>query len=68
MMRNGLICGADIVFAEVHNDPFDAPSDSETQLDIEEFKEFVGEIHETYALGRKFKKTSTRSKTRSISF
>ena len=68
MMRNGLICGADIVFAEVHNDPFDAPSDSETQLDIEEFKEFIGEIHETYALGRKFKETSTRSKTRSISF
>ena len=42
IMRSGLICGADIVFAEVHNDPFDAPSDSETQLDIEEFKEFVG--------------------------
>ena len=44
MMKCGLVAGADIVFAEVHNDPFEAPSDADTQLDIIEFEKFVGEI------------------------
>ena len=44
MMKCGLVAGADVVFAEVHNDPFDAPSDADTQLDIIEFEKFVEDI------------------------
>ena len=44
MMKCGLVAGADIVFAEVHNNPFEAPSDSETQLDMMEFESFVEDI------------------------
>ena len=44
MMKCGLVAGADIVFAEVHNNPFEAPSDAETQLDIIEFESFVEDI------------------------
>ena len=44
MMKCGLVAGADIVFAEVHNDPFDAPSDADVQLDIIEFEKFVEDI------------------------
>ena len=44
MMKCGLVAGADIVFAEVHNNPFEAPSDAETQLDIIEFQSFVEDI------------------------
>ena len=44
MMKCGLVAGADIVFAEVHNNPFEAPSDAETQLDIMEFESFVEDI------------------------
>ena len=44
MMKCGLVAGADVVFAEVHNNPFEAPSDAETQLDIIEFESFVEDI------------------------
>ncbi|MBF85743.1 MAG: 3-deoxy-8-phosphooctulonate synthase [Acidobacteria bacterium] len=44
MMRCGMVCGADVVFAEVHNDPDNAPSDGPNMLELKYFEEFVKEL------------------------
>ena len=44
MMRCGIVCGADVVFAEVHNDPDNAPSDGPNMLHLSDFESFVKEM------------------------
>ena len=48
MMRCGLVCGADVVFAEVHNDPDNAPSDGPNMLHLDTFENFVKEIRKWF--------------------
>ena len=48
MMRCGMVCGADVVFAEVHNDPDNAPSDGPNMLHLDTFENFVKEIRKWF--------------------
>ena len=48
MMRCGLVCGADVVFAEVHNKPDEAPSDGPNMIELKYFDEFVKEINQLW--------------------
>ena len=48
MMRCGMVCGADVVFAEVHNDPDNAPSDGPNMLHLEGFESFVEEMRKWF--------------------
>ena len=48
IMRCGMVCGADVVFAEVHNDPDNAPSDGPNMLHLDTFENFVKEIRKWF--------------------